>query len=301
MPEPRYAILPARGVLELSGEESRSFLQALITRDMDHLTPRAAIYSALLTPQGKYLFDFFLADAGDRLLLDGEAARLADLAQRLNMYRLRAKVAIADVSADRQVIAAFGDGAAAALGLAGTAGAARPFADGLAFVDPRLAEAGARLIAPAATAAAALEAAGLSQTEAEDYDLFRLDLALPDGSRDLAVDKALLLESNFEALNGVDFDKGCFVGQELTARTKYRGLVRKRLLPVRVDGPMPAPDTPLLADGKEVGVMRSGRDGRGLALLRLERLADGGAGPLTGGQATLTPIRPDWADFDLPA
>ena len=299
--EAKYCLLPGRGVLRLSGADVLTFLQVLITRDLDSLSPEQAVYGALLTPQGKYLFDFFLARQGDELLLDGEAARLEPLAKRLNMYRLRADVQITDISADWEVCAAFGSGIATALALTGGAGAAMAYGEGVAFMDPRLDGAGARIIAPTGQGGAMLAAAGIRPGEAAEYDYFRLGLALPDSGRDLVVDKSLMLESNVEFLRGVDFDKGCFVGQELTARTKYRALVRKRLLPARIDGPLPDPGTPLLVAEKEVAVMRSGQGDRGLALVRLDRLAEaGGLGQsLTAGEAKVTLLMPDWADFAL--
>ena len=299
--EAKYCLLPGRGVLRLSGADALTFLQALITRDLDSLSPEQAVYGALLTPQGKYLFDFFLARQGDALLLDGEAARLGALAKRLNMYRLRADVQITDISADWEVCAAFGSTVATTLALTGGAGAAMAYGEGVAFMDPRLDGAGARIIAPTGQGGAMLAAAGIGPGEAAEYDYFRLGLALPDSGRDLVVEKSLMLESNLEFLRGVDFDKGCFVGQELTARTKYRALVRKRLLPARIDGPLPDPGTPLLVAEKEVAVMRSGQGDRGLALVRLDRLAEaGGLGQsLTAGEAKVTLLMPDWADFAL--
>ena len=299
--EAKYCLLPGRGVLRLSGADVLTFLQVLITRDLDSLSPEQAVYGALLTPQGKYLFDFFLTRQGDELLLDGEAARLEPLAKRLNMYRLRADVQITDISADWEVCAAFDSGIATALALTGGGGAAMAYGEGVAFMDPRLDGAGARIIAPTGQGGAMLAAAGIDPGEAAEYDYFRLGLALPDSGRDLVVDKSLMLESNLEFLRGVDFDKGCFVGQELTARTKYRALVRKRLLPARIDGPLPDPGTPLLVAEKEVAVMRSGQGDRGLALVRLDRLAEaGGLGQsLTAGEAKVTLLMPDWADFAL--
>ena len=297
--EANYCLLPGRGVLRLSGADAHPFLQALITRDLDSLSPECAVYGALLTPQGKYLFDFFLCLKGDDLLLETEAGRLETLTKRLNMYRLRADVTIEQET--WEVAAAFGADVDGALGLTGL-GAARALGDGIAFLDPRLDGAGARIVTPSGQAEALLAAVGLDPSEAADYDYFRLGLALPDGSKDMVVDKSLMLESNFEALHGVDFDKGCFVGQELTARTKYRALVRKRLLPVHIYGPVPEPDSPLMAGKWEIGNMRSGQNDRGLALVRLDRLAASGGleQTLRAGDATVALQLPAWADFELP-
>ncbi len=172
-------------------------------------------------------------------------------------------------------------------------------AGGVAYVDPRLAAAGARAFLPRGSAAEALEAAGFAPATAEDYDRHRLSLALPDGSRDIAVEKGFLLENGVDDLNGVDFDKGCYVGQELTARTKHRATIRKRLYRVDIDGALPDPGTPVTADGRAAGVMRSGRDDVGLALLRVELIAKAAeAGiPLTCGDARLTPVKPSWATY----
>ncbi len=282
MDTPRAARLEDRAVLRLGGSEVRDFLQGLVSNDVERLGPESAIYAALLTPQGKYLFDFFLADTSDGLLLEGEAERLGPLAKRLSMYRLRADVEIEAV--DLAVHAVFGDRAAAALGLDDAPGAARVLeGGGMAFVDPRDARAGIRVLGGAAG-----PLGDIAQASAADYDRHRLALGLPDGSRDLEVDRSILLEADFEALNGVDFKKGCYVGQEVTARTKHRGLVRKRLRPVAVQGPLPAPGTPILAGGREVGTLRSGRDDRALALLRLDAVE--GAGEMTAEASRITPL-----------
>jgi hypothetical protein len=298
MSEPRFAILESRAVLEVAGEDRVAFLQGLVSTDVATVSDTKAIHTAFLTAQGKYLHDFFIAALGERFLLDCEAARAEDLKKRLSMYRLRSKVTI-EARPDLAVAAAFGDGAAEALGLGGEAGAARALADGVAFVDPRLAAAGARAILPGDTAEAVLRDAGLAAGSLADYDRERLALGLPDGSRDLVPEKSILLENGFDELNGVDWDKGCFLGQELTARTHYRGLVKKRLMPVEIDGPLPEPGTLVMLGEKEAGEMRSGSDGRGLALLRLdavEKAAESNAA-LTAGEARLTPKKPDWAAF----
>ena len=297
MTDASYGLLPDRGLIAVEGDDARAYLQGLISNDVNRVGPERAIYAAFLTPQGKYLFDFFVVERGAQLLLDCEAARLPDFLRRLKMYRLRSRVELSDQTEGSAVAALFGPGAVAAVGLAEDAGRARPFAAGVAYVDPRLAAAGARAVLPRAEAEAALAATGLARAEAADYDRFRLGLGLADGSHDLVVEKSTLLESGFDELNGIDWDKGCYMGQELTARTRYRGLVKKRLVAVDVDGPLPQPGTPIRLDEREVGEMRSGRDGLGLALMRVEAMQRGLAAgaPFTAGQARLTPRKPGWA------
>jgi folate-binding protein YgfZ len=287
MAEAAYALLESRGVLSVAGPDRVGFLQGLVSNDVARIAPDRAIYAALLTAQGKYLHDFMMAARGDAILLDAEAARLADLQRRLGLYRLRAKVTIA-ASDSHGVAVAWGKDAAAAFGLPETPGTAKPFADGVAYVDPRLAALGVRLLLPRAGGAAPLAGLGLRQGDAAEYDLLRLLLGVPDGSRDLVVEKTILLEAGFDELNGIDWQKGCYIGQELTARTKYRGLVKKRLMPVGVAGPLPPPGTPVTRDDGEIGEMRSGRDGLALALLRLD--AAESAGTLVAGGARITPI-----------
>lgn len=297
---PVYALLEERGLLAVSGAEARPFLQALISNDVDKVTPERAIYAALLTPQGKFLHDFFVAEVEGRLVLDCEGARLADLERRLTMYRLRAEVTIEDMSGEWRVAALIGEAALAALGLMPEPGRAMSLSGGgVAFTDPRLATIGGRAILPGDGAAAALEGLGLAPREAADYDRARLAAGLPDGSRDMIVEKSTLLESGFDELRGVDFDKGCYVGQEITARVKYRGLVRKRLMPVAIEGPLPAPGTPIMAGEREAGELRSGRDGAAIALLRLDAIeqADQAGTALTAGEARVSPLKPDWAEF----
>jgi folate-binding protein YgfZ len=298
MAEKSFVALGERGLLIVAGEDRRAFLQGLISNDVEKVGPAHAIHAALLTAQGKYLHDFFVAALGETLILDGEAARLGDLQRRLGLYRLRTKVTLAPAAGDLGVFAAFGGEALAALGLPDQPGAAAPFAGGVAFVDPRLVALGARLVMAKDAGAAALRALGFAEAEFATYDRLRLEHGVPDGSRDLTVEKAILLESGFEELNGVDWQKGCYIGQELTARTKYRGLIKKRLMAVRVDGALPPPGTPVMLGEQEAGEMRSGRDGIALALLRLDAVAAASAGqPLTSGAARLTPIKPDWARF----
>ena len=295
MPEASFALLDDRSILAVSGPDRRSFLQGLVSNDVEKVGPAQARYAALLTAQGKYLHDFMMIESVDEIWLEAEAERLGDLKRRLSIYRLRAKAAL-DERPELAVAVAFGNGALAAMGLSEEPGAARPFGSGLAFVDPRLAALGVRCILPRTDLRSALEGTGLTELGFPDYDRLRLELGVPDGGRDLVVEKSILLESGFDELNGVDWQKGCYIGQELTARTKYRGLIKKRLMPVAIDGPAPAPGTIVTADRREVGEMRSSRDGLGLALLRIEPVSEGKQ--LKAGQTTLRPSTPGWMRLD---
>lgn len=288
MTEGRFTTLPDRGILAVSGPDRAGFLQGLVSNDTAQVSSERAVYAAFLTPQGKYLHDFIMVECDGAIWLDCEAARLADLKRRLSIYRLRAKVTL-DERPDLAVAAVFGG---PAFGLPAEPGTARRLESGVALVDPRLAELGARVVLPGDVMGRTLAETGAVETEFAEYDRRRLRLGVPDGSRDLVLDKSILLESGFDELHGVDWDKGCYIGQELTARTKYRGLIKKRLFPVRIDGPAPEPGAIITADGRETGEMRSSRDGLGLALLRLEALNDGME--MTSQSATLTPIIPEW-------
>ncbi len=264
------ALLPDRAVLEIAGEDRVSFLQGLVSNDVAQAAPGRAIWAALLTAQGKWIADFFILADADRLLLDVEADQRDLLIKLLTRYRLRAKVTLSRL--DLPVYAAWN----------GTPDAP------LQAPDPRLPDAGWRIlgdITPTTNAAA--------------YDAHRLALGLPDGSRDLEPEKSTLVESGFDELHGISWEKGCYMGQELTARTKYRGLVKRRLVPVTIDGPLPAPGTPIFNDGVDCGTIRSGREGRALASLRLDAIR---AAHLTCGGATLTPAPAPWLIWEkLPA
>lgn len=295
MPQASYIVPDDRGLVAVDGADRHSFLQGLLTNDVRRVSADRAVYAALLTPQGRYLHDFFIAAIGDRLCLDCEAARRGDLQRRLAIYRLRAKVTLSDATPDFAVALLFGGDVPARLGLVADPGRALPWEGGTVYVDPRLAELGARAILPRADIAETLGRHGFAPGTAAVYDRLRLSLGVPDGSRDLPVEKAIPLENGFDELHGIDWQKGCYMGQELTARTKYRGLVRKRLLPVHIDGPLPAPGTPVMAGDKEAGEMRSGIDGLGLALLRLEHLDD--VEGLHCGNSRLKPHKPAWANL----
>ena len=279
----QFTLLSHRSVIAVGGDDRVEFLQGLISNDTTKVAPGKSVWAALLTPQGRFLNDMFVVDGGDgTLLLETERERAPALAKKLTLYKLRSKVAVEDRSAALDVAVVFGAGADKALPIGGT----------ISFVDPRLAGLGVRVLAPAGQAAALLAARGVVETPVEAYEALRLEAGVPDGSRDLRVEKALLLESGFDELNGVDWKKGCYMGQELTARTKYRGLVKKRLFPIEVDGALPAPGTSVHLDGEEVGELRSGSGRRALALLQTE--AARGAGALTADGVRIVPIIPPW-------
>jgi len=259
------AFLPERGVIAVDGADRVAFLQGLVSNDVAAASPGHAVWAALLTPQGKWLADFFILSDGDRLLLDCERDQIAMLLTRLSRYRLRMRVSLR--------------GEPALMVFVGWHG--RPEAHGIVAPDPRLPDFAWRVLSGRPVAVTAL---------AEDWDRYRLGAGLPDGSRDMEADRSVLLEAGFDELGGVSWSKGCYMGQELTARTKYRGLVKRRLLPVAIEGPVPPAGSPVLRGADEVGVMRSGRDGVGLASLRLDAIG----ATLRCGGATLVASVPGW-------
>ncbi len=300
-----FATLPQRGLLGLGGPDAIEFLQNLISNDVARLGPDTSLYGLLLTPQGKFLHDFFIARLpqavdGVDLVLDCEGGRIDDLERRLTMYRLRSEVTIANLSDRYTVAAAFGNGALQALSLSAEAGDTKPIGGGIAMTDPRLSEMGARVIVPMGDLPGVLTDAGFTEAKLADYDRMRLSHGVPNSSDDMAVEKAFPLEAGLDDLNAIDFKKGCYVGQELTARTHYRGTIRKRLFRVDVDGPTPEPGTPVTLEGVKAGVMRSGQDGIAMAMLRLEQVAESektGA-HFAAGNARLRAVTQPWFHAD---
>jgi len=281
--------LTDRGVISVGGPDRVDFLQGLVSNDVERIKDGHAVWAALLTPQGKFRHDFFLVADGDTILIDCEGGdRLMDLGRTLHKYKLRSDVALG-ISEGWSVLAALGDAPAVD--------------DGVAFADPRHPDMGWRVLTPKSAQALADET-GFSLGNRPDYDAVRIPLGLPDGSRDMLPDKAILLENGFDELSGVDWNKGCFMGQELTARTKYRGLVKKRLLPVRF-GPgakagVPEPGTQVLFDDRDAGEIKSVSDGVGLALLRLEAIEKAMAAgqPMTAGGVAVQVAAPAWLDLN---
>jgi folate-binding protein YgfZ len=250
---PYASLLEDRSIIAVKGTEARSFLQGLISNDMEDCAPGKGIYAALLTPQGKILFEFLVTEHEDRFLIDCATARAPDLVKRLTFYKLRAKVDIA-LAPDLKVAAVWD-------------GTSQTISDGVAaFADPRLPALGARLIGLLPQLQSVI--AGV---QAGDYRGHLLDLGVPD-SADVPPDTVFALDAGFEELGAVDFRKGCYVGQEVTARMKHRASARRRFLVAQIDGDLPPPGTRLEASGREIGLLATGLNGRALALVRLDRV-----------------------------
>jgi folate-binding protein YgfZ len=259
MSQSQIARLDSRAVIAVTGADARSFLNGLLSQESETLARGELRFAGLLTPQGRLLYDLFVAGVEDGLLLDVAAEHREAIVMRLTMYKLRAQVQLA--ASELSVFAAWP-------------------AVGQGFADPRLPGLGSRIYAPALETTA---------TE-DDYDARRLALGVP-GPADWGTDKTYPIEANFDLLNGVDFKKGCFVGQETTSRMKRRGTIKNRMLPIAFDGPPPAFGTEVLAGELRAGEVLSGRDGRAMALLRLDRV-EGAA--LTVDGRSVTVDRPDW-------
>ena len=286
------ALLPDRGVIKVVGDDARKFLNGLVTCDMGKVSPAAARFGALLTPQGKIIADFIIAEAaeedGGGFFLDCPRALARMLVEKLNFYKLRAKVIVEDLSEVLGVMAVW-DGA-------------RETEYGLCYADPRLPALGTRLMLPPHLAAEAAVDLGATFTEPEAYEAYRIALGVPRGGADFMYGDAFPHEADMDQLAGVDFDKGCYVGQEVVSRVQHRASARSRVVPVVYDDFAPMNGLPVMAGEKEIGVLGATANGRGLALLRLDRVADAQAAgvPLTAGGITVRPVKPDWAHFDWP-
>jgi folate-binding protein YgfZ len=271
----KAAFLPDRGVVKVTGDTARDFLNGLITTDTTLLRPGLGRFGALLTPQGKITADFLITEApsghGGGFLIDCPKALAQGLADKLGFYRLRAKVGIENLSDSLGVLAAW-DGDAA-------------LKPDLTFADPRNAELGFRVLLPEELAQKAADLIGAQMVEASAYEAHRIALGVPRGGLDFIYGDAFPHETNMDRLHGVDFDKGCYVGQEVVSRMQHRGTARTRTVRVLLEDAAPEPGTAMLAGDKSVGVMGSAADHRGLALIRIDRTAEAleAGTPLTAG------------------
>jgi len=288
----KAALLSERGVVKVAGDDARKFLNGLITADAEGVTPAKPCFAALLTPQGKIMVDMIVAEApaedGGGFFLDCPRALALTLLQRFNFYRLRAKVTVEDLSQVLGVMAVW-DGTGRT-------------EYGLCYGDPRLPALGFRCMLPPHLAAEAAADLGATLAEADAYEAHRIGLGIPRGGHDFQYNDTFPHEADMDQLNGVDFDKGCYVGQEVVSRVEHRGTARKRVVPVAFEF-APEVGVAITAGEIAVGVMgSSARGGRGLAMLRLDRVGEAIAAgqPLIAGGLALKAVKPDWGRFPWP-
>jgi len=236
--------LPDRAIIRITGEDKRSFLQGLITQDIERLSPETAIFTTLLTPQGKILFDFFIVEEGDAFLVDCDKDAAQTLAKRLTLYKLRAKVVIA-IDETRVVMASEQQPSPT---------------DSISFADPRLPAFGWRIIG-----------SHYDSAQSADYDRRRIGLGVTEFGKDFGSDEMFLLDVNYDVLNGVNYKKGCFVGQEVTSRMKRKTEARKRTLIVEGGDASLIKGAPVRAGDSTLGEILSSANHQALALIRLDR------------------------------
>ena len=281
----KAAFLPDRGVVKVAGEDAGNFLNGLVTTDVSRLKPGLGRFGALLTPQGKIIADFLITEApaghGGGFLIDCPKALAQGLADKLKFYKLRAKVTVENLSDSLGVLAAWN-------GVLAT----QP---DLAFTDPRDERLGVRILVPAELSQKLADLIGAELVDASAYEAHRIAHGVPRGGLDFMYGDAFPHETNMDRLSGVDFDKGCYVGQEVVSRMQHRGTARTRSVKVLLDGPSPEAGTTILAGDKPVGTIGSTADGKGVALVRIDRVADAlDAGlPLTAGGLGIRLAEPD--------
>lgn len=258
------SVLKDRGVVSVTGPDAEKLLGGLVTNDIALLEGAPAIYAALLAPQGKILFDFLIVKTADGFLLDTARDKAADLVKRLSLYKLRAQAEIRDVSDSFSVAALWG----------GTPVSSGQTERSPIYPDPRLPALGARVIAETARVGDVLAATGGAEVPSEAYHRHRIGLGVPEGGRDFAFGDTFPHEALLDQLNGVSFSKGCYVGQEVVSRMQHRTTVRKRVVPVVAEQDLPVGPLPVLAGEAEIGRLGSVAGPRGLALLRLDRVAE---------------------------
>jgi hypothetical protein len=288
----KAALLPDRGVVKVASTDARGFLNGLLTADITKVAPGRPRFGALLTPQGKIIVDCIVAEApaadGGGFFLDCPRALAGTLVERFNFYKLRAKVIAEDLSEVLGVLAAW-DGAA-------------DTEYGLVYTDPRLPELGLRVMLPPHLAKDAAADLGAELADASAYEAHRIALGVPRGGLDFIYGDAFPHETDMDQLAGIDFDKGCYVGQEVVSRMEHRGTARNRIVPVTAEEHAPDVGVPVMAGERQVGTTGSAAGLRALAMLRLDRVADAMAAgaPLIAGGVQIAPRKPGWATFAWP-
>ena len=283
MTDSGFVAFERRGVVAVGGVDARKFLNDLITAEIGRTSDGSALYGGLLTPQGKILFDFIVFPDGERFLFDLPRGLVAEFVKRLTFYRLRAKVEIADLSAEQSVMASWGG--------------ERPAVDGWIAADPRLAALGYRCIVAKGTPTPT----GRVAVSEADYDAHRIGLGVPEGGIDFAFGDAFPHDADMDQLGGVDFDKGCYVGQEVVSRMQHRGTARRRIVMAAGNGLTQGAE--IKAGDRPLGSLASAAGGQGLALIRLDRAKeaiDAGEAILAG-DVPVTLALPPWARFGWPS
>ena len=281
----KAAFLPDRGVIKVGGEDARNFLNGLVTTDVTLVRPGLGRFGALLTPQGKIITDFLITEApaghGGGFLIDAPRALAPGLATKLGFYRLRAKVTVEDLTDSLGVMAVWG-------------GEPSTKPD-LTFADPRDEALGWRILVPAELAQKVADLIGAELVDSSAYETHRVAVGIPRGGLDFMYGDAFPHETNMDRLSGVDFDKGCYVGQEVVSRMQHRGTARTRTVRVLLDGPAPEPGAAITAGDKSVGTMGSAADGHALALMRVDRAGEAleAGTPLTAGGLSIRIAEPD--------
>jgi len=292
----KAALLPDRGVIKVIGDDARKFLHGLVTADVLGVAPGTARFCALLTPQGKIIADFFVTQApqadGGGFFLDIPRALAVTLLGRLNLYKLRAKVLIEDLTEILGVLAVWD---------AQEATKDSTTKQGLTYADPRLPALGFRVLIASHRAAATASELGAALASVEDYEAHRIALGVPAGGLDFAYGDAFPHEADMDQLGGIDFAKGCYVGQEVVSRIEHRGIARTRAVALRYEGATPPSGASITAGERQVGTMGSAARGRGIALIRLDRVAEAEQVDVAAGGIPIRLIKPDWARFAFPS
>jgi folate-binding protein YgfZ len=282
-----FARLADRGVVRIAGPEAEAFLQNIVTTDMERVAPGRAGFGALLSPQGKILADFIVHADAEGFLFDLPASAVAEFVKRMTLYRLRAKVEIRDLSQSERVVAFFG-------------GETAPAVEGVVAADPRLAALGWRAVMPAS---ADPSAGGAAEAGAAEYQARRIGLGVPEGGTDFPFGDAFPHDADMDDLGGLDFRKGCYVGQEIVSRMQHRGTARRRAIPIAAAAPLPPPGTAIEAGGRPLGTVGSSSGPHGIGLVRLDRAKralDAGQAVTAGGVGISLSL-PAFASFGWPA
>ena len=288
----QVALLPDRGVVKVAGDDARGFLNGLVTNDIAKVAPGKPRFAALLTPQGKIIIDFIVAEAaindGGGFFLDCPRALASALVEKLNFYKLRAKVICEDLSSVLGVMAIW-DGTAES-------------EYGLSYPDPRLPALGSRIMLPPHLAEEAAADLGGMLAGADAYEAHRIALGVPRGGLDFIYGDTFSHEADMDQLNGVDFGKGCYIGQEVVSRVEHRASARSRVVPIVYDEFAPSSGLPVMAGDRQIGTLGSTAKGHGLALMRLDRIGDALAAGATieAGGIAIRAVKPAWAKFDWP-